>query len=430
MDFNSQTPVDRGDPDSTMPPTQLDFEDEDAHLTQEDRDETEHGNTENTQQQDCLESAIDSLDSDFYSSLNSDGNTNESIVLGYTNTDSPFVDGYNLQRIYSAGMSDHYERNSLDSCNELIRNFEENKYFTKNHELNSFTKICDRRHSTESEILRELTNHTNREDKMHFSNSKNKKLKLENTNFAISQSLPREDKPRASPRGLQRMKSLSIQSSSNLCKLPSLPTILPQSSPIHHITPSTVVSLLKGIQYPTLVDFVLIDCRFNYEIKGGSILNSNYCRTRKNIQKLFNKLKLLDGNMAVIFYCEFSRNRSPVIASYFRQLDRLNSTYPNLSFPDTYILEGGYKGFWEHVNKPMCLRNERKIECFNVNGNNVKEKVVNSNAIVERGDEEKRKLFSRYGYVSMWDNKFKRKCNKKNRNMKREWSKSVVNGLI
>ena len=51
--------------------------------------------------------------------------------------------------------------------------------------------------------------------------------------------------------------------------------------------------------------------------------------------------------LILIFHCEFSQKRGPRALRALRNIDRqLNSeNWPNLYYPEIYILEGGYQGF-------------------------------------------------------------------------------------
>jgi hypothetical protein len=52
----------------------------------------------------------------------------------------------------------------------------------------------------------------------------------------------------------------------------------------------------------------------------------------------------------IIFHCEFSQSRGPKMYNLLRSLDReINfKHYPRLTYPDIYLLEGGYSLFQEH----------------------------------------------------------------------------------
>ena len=59
----------------------------------------------------------------------------------------------------------------------------------------------------------------------------------------------------------------------------------------------------------------------------------------------------MDPNKRVvlIFHCEFSSERGPKLSRFLRSKDRLanKECYPNLFYPELYLLEGGYKNFFE-----------------------------------------------------------------------------------
>ena len=125
-----------------------------------------------------------------------------------------------------------------------------------------------------------------------------------------------------------------------------LPT-LPLNGSLPRISGETLVNLLNG-DYDEFFDYLyIVDCRYKYEYNGGHIHNAMNC----------NDLDLLDGiffnkpipNTVLIFHCEFSQNRGPQMASLFREKDReLNKMeYPNLYYPNVFILDGGYRKFFE-----------------------------------------------------------------------------------
>lgn len=54
-------------------------------------------------------------------------------------------------------------------------------------------------------------------------------------------------------------------------------------------------------------------------------------------------------NTIIVFYCEFSSQRGPGSYHHLRNCDRHHNRlrYPNVWYPQTYVLQGGYKAFWE-----------------------------------------------------------------------------------
>lgn len=113
------------------------------------------------------------------------------------------------------------------------------------------------------------------------------------------------------------------------------------------ISPAEFVKILSA-SCPMNYDRVIIcDCRYPHEFKGGHILGAFNIIRYKQLFDLYTKFK--DQNVCVIFHCEFSQNRGPTWAQIFRKLDRDEnmSRYPNLSFPDVFVLEGGYKKFYK-----------------------------------------------------------------------------------
>ena len=51
----------------------------------------------------------------------------------------------------------------------------------------------------------------------------------------------------------------------------------------------------------------------------------------------------------MVFHCEFSSERGPRIYKIFRSMDRKKNTYPELDWPEIYLLKDGYKRFWEEL---------------------------------------------------------------------------------
>lgn len=150
--------------------------------------------------------------------------------------------------------------------------------------------------------------------------------------------------------------------------------ILPCKTNIKHndlnvITPNTLTKVLNG-DYDSQIDkLIIIDSRYPYEYAGGHIKSAQNIYTKENIIEMFlnnsnNKEGLINNNnnnkrVLVIFHCEFSSERGPRLMREIRERDRaLNKqAYPRLHYPEMYLLEGGYKSFFESFEtkcEPKC----------------------------------------------------------------------------
>ena len=150
--------------------------------------------------------------------------------------------------------------------------------------------------------------------------------------------------------------------------------ILPCTTSIKHndlnvITPATLTRVLNG-EFDSQIDkLIIIDSRYPYEYDGGHIRNAQNIYTKENIVEMFldknNENSLLqhvtqnkendNRRVLVIFHCEFSSERGPGLLRFLRSQDRLlnKETYPKLFYPELYLLEGGYKSFYEQ-HKDYC----------------------------------------------------------------------------
>lgn len=62
-----------------------------------------------------------------------------------------------------------------------------------------------------------------------------------------------------------------------------------------------------------------------------------------------------------IFYCEYSQKRGPAIANALRKADRERnvSIYPRCSYEEMYVLDKGYKRFYEYA-----IENTLNVSCW------------------------------------------------------------------
>ncbi|KAK4167080.1 M-phase inducer phosphatase [Cladorrhinum sp. PSN259] len=131
---------------------------------------------------------------------------------------------------------------------------------------------------------------------------------------------------------------------------PILPHFFPEdpSDSIPRIARSTLLDVLDGKYSEKFQHKMIIDCRFEYEYEGGHIDGAiNYNDKELLASHLFQTP--MEGRTLVIFHCEYSAHRAPIMARHIRAEDRsVNAEhYPRLTYPEIYILDGGYSGFFE-----------------------------------------------------------------------------------
>ncbi|KAF8911147.1 hypothetical protein CPB84DRAFT_1812602 [Gymnopilus junonius] len=125
------------------------------------------------------------------------------------------------------------------------------------------------------------------------------------------------------------------------------------------INPQTLDELLDGKFDDQITNFQIIDCRFDYEYNGGHIPGAVNMNTTSAVEELLLGSSLTkprpsvsgDNNRKTIlvFHCEFSAKRAPTFAKHLRAKDRAmnNYVYPKIHYPEVYILEGGYCGYFK-----------------------------------------------------------------------------------
>ncbi|KAK3329816.1 hypothetical protein B0H66DRAFT_469007 [Apodospora peruviana] len=131
---------------------------------------------------------------------------------------------------------------------------------------------------------------------------------------------------------------------------PILPHFFPQdqNDSIPRISRETMLSVLDGKYGDHFANKMIIDCRFEYEYEGGHIDGAiNYNDKELLATHLFRTP--MEGRTLIIFHCEYSAHRAPIMARHIRAEDRMFNAehYPRLTYPEVYILDGGYSGFFQ-----------------------------------------------------------------------------------
>lgn len=120
---------------------------------------------------------------------------------------------------------------------------------------------------------------------------------------------------------------------------------------IPRINVETLCKILDGHYQCFYENITVVDCRFEYEYKGGHINGSVNVSSQQELEDKFlhNRSSYQEKKQLIVFHCEFSSYRGPLMASHLRTCDRnMNQDkYPHLDYPDILVLEGGYKSFFD-----------------------------------------------------------------------------------
>ncbi|TQV95650.1 M-phase inducer phosphatase [Cordyceps javanica] len=116
---------------------------------------------------------------------------------------------------------------------------------------------------------------------------------------------------------------------------------------IPRITKDTMLDILDGKFNDKFDHKMVIDCRFEYEYDGGHIEGAVNHNDKELLTSQLFKTPI-GGRSLLIFHCEYSAHRAPLMARHVRAEDRTVNAefYPRLTYPEVYILDGGYSGFF------------------------------------------------------------------------------------
>ncbi|KAE8595584.1 hypothetical protein XENTR_v10015806 [Xenopus tropicalis] len=167
---------------------------------------------------------------------------------------------------------------------------------------------------------------------------------------------------------LMRSKSLSSQNIESMLdndqvsligdfsKVFLFPTVSGRHQELKYITPELMVLILNGRFDPFIERCVIIDCRYPYEYEGGHIQGAINLHMEQEAEEYFLKNPVMSNGskrVILIFHCEFSSERGPRMCKFLREKDRDRNEYPQLYYPELYILHGGYKEFFQKC-KTYC----------------------------------------------------------------------------
>ncbi|KAG9393160.1 M-phase inducer phosphatase [Carpediemonas membranifera] len=123
--------------------------------------------------------------------------------------------------------------------------------------------------------------------------------------------------------------------------------------PMWRVDAETVARLLNGHASVDKVgnNFDIVDCRNEYEYKGGHITGAISCPTLDQaLEALFEDNDMRPSDRCIILHCEFSEMRAPMryqeLCTYDQQLAAASFDEDITGFyPQMYVLDGGYCQF-------------------------------------------------------------------------------------
>ena len=194
------------------------------------------------------------------------------------------------------------------------------------------------------------------------------------SNFSIVDPIPlSEDLHKSSCHisGTRSEYTANVQWTSNVYTLPN------KANDQGHrcITPETFHDLTMGKYNDLITDVKVIDCRSIEEYSAGHINNaynvpvshSKCDRSRCNdsveeaLESIFFPVVPDALTTAIVFYCEYSSHRGPTGAAKLKKLDsdklknqKSNFNSPMRHYPQVYVLEGGYKDYFQKFPDDCC----------------------------------------------------------------------------
>lgn len=157
-------------------------------------------------------------------------------------------------------------------------------------------------------------------------------------------------------KALSKSANVTEKLTGDLSRPIALPTIpFGKHTDLPSISHDTLADLIEGRYKDTINSYKIIDCRYPYEFSGGHIQEAvswhnpqmilDYLATKKTSPVIPSEEEKRE---ILIFHCEFSAERGPKGQRLLREKDRTASTnYPALQFPELYLLEGGYRVFYQ-----------------------------------------------------------------------------------
>ncbi|NXR98435.1 MPIP2 phosphatase, partial [Oxylabes madagascariensis] len=129
-----------------------------------------------------------------------------------------------------------------------------------------------------------------------------------------------------------------------------LPTVEGKDPSLKYISPSTLAAVLTGNFSNFIESSIVVDCRYPYEYEGGHVKGAVNLPLQRDVEEFLLEQPIvpLDASkrVIIIFHCEFSVERGPKMCKFLREKDRSCHEYPQLHYPELYVLKAGYREFF------------------------------------------------------------------------------------
>ncbi|NXP62027.1 MPIP2 phosphatase, partial [Chloropsis cyanopogon] len=145
-----------------------------------------------------------------------------------------------------------------------------------------------------------------------------------------------------------------------------LPTVEGKDPGLKYISPGTLAAVLSGHFSSFIESGIVVDCRYPYEYEGGHVKGAVNLPLQRDVEEFLLEQPVvpLDAGkrVIVIFHCEFSVERGPKMCKFLRERDRSCHEYPQLHYPELYVLKGGYREFFLQFPSHCEPRDYRPME--------------------------------------------------------------------
>ncbi|NWX26907.1 MPIP2 phosphatase, partial [Notiomystis cincta] len=145
-----------------------------------------------------------------------------------------------------------------------------------------------------------------------------------------------------------------------------LPTVEGKDPGLKYISPGTLAAVLTRRFSGFIESSVVVDCRYPYEFQGGHVKGAVNLPLQQDVVKFLMEKPIVpldtSKRVIVIFHCEFSVERGPKMCKFLRERDRSCHQYPQLHYPELYILKGGYREFFSQFPSHCEPQDYRPME--------------------------------------------------------------------